>query len=136
MIPRGDPDRARLAPPFYDPVEAPYHPFGWQREVDLDPQPLAVEIIQHVQKPERTTIYFPAVVCMQTMRGPEAIRHEVPLRRLLRKSLPGSASTRSHSAHLARPKGALSQTFALSGGRLMLQSTSRETSMRVERNGN
>ena len=51
-----DPDRARLAAPFYGPVEAADDPFCGQREIYLDPQPFAVEVIQHVQKPERTAI--------------------------------------------------------------------------------
>jgi hypothetical protein len=44
-----DPDRARFSPPFYDPVEAPYDRLGRKREVHLDPQSFAVEVIQHVQ---------------------------------------------------------------------------------------
>ena len=59
-----DPYGAGFAAPFYDPVEASDDPFGGQREVDLDPQPLAVEAVQHVQQPECTAIA-------------EAIGHEI-----------------------------------------------------------
>ncbi len=31
-------------------------PFSWKREVHLDPQPFAVEIIEHVRQPERPTV--------------------------------------------------------------------------------
>jgi hypothetical protein len=52
------------ATPFDDPVQTVDDPFGWQREVDLDTQSLAVEVIQHVQQPKCTAIF-------------EAICHEV-----------------------------------------------------------
>ena len=58
------PDRAWLATPFDDPVQAANDPFGWQREIHFDAQPFAVEVVQHVQQPECTTIA-------------EAISHEV-----------------------------------------------------------
>lgn len=44
---------SRLAAPFDDAVEAPDDAFGRQREVDLDPQPLAVEVIEQVQQTGR-----------------------------------------------------------------------------------
>ncbi len=53
------PDRARLSPPFDDPVEAACHPFGWQREIDLDPQPFAIEVIKDIQQAKRTTVTQP-----------------------------------------------------------------------------
>jgi hypothetical protein len=39
-------------PPFQDAVEAPDDAFRMQGKVDLDAQPLAVEIVQHVPQPE------------------------------------------------------------------------------------
>jgi hypothetical protein len=45
-----------LAPTLDDPIQAWYHPFGWQREVDLDPQPFAVYVIRDVQQPKCTPI--------------------------------------------------------------------------------
>ena len=51
-----DPYGARFAAPYDNSVETSDDPFGRQREVDLDPQPFAVEVIQHVQQPERTAI--------------------------------------------------------------------------------
>ena len=43
-----DPYGARFAPPLDDPVQAANDPFGRQRKIDLDPQPFAVEVVQHV----------------------------------------------------------------------------------------
>ena len=40
-----DPYGAGFAAPFDDPVQATNDPFGWQREVDLDPQALAIEVV-------------------------------------------------------------------------------------------
>jgi len=57
---------AWLAAPYDDAVKASDDAFGWQREFDLNPQSLAVEIIQHVQQPERTAIT-------------QSVGHEVPL---------------------------------------------------------
>ena len=85
-----DPYDARLAAPFDDAVKTSDHPFGGQREVDFDAKSFAVEVVENIQQSKG-----PAVT--------QSIRHEVPLRRLLRKSLPGSAWTRSRSAHLAPP---------------------------------
>lgn len=51
-----DPYGAGFSALFNDPIKAPYHPFGWQREVDLDAQALAVEVIKHVQQSKRTAI--------------------------------------------------------------------------------
>jgi hypothetical protein len=48
MIPRGDPNSFWFSTPFDDPIEAANNPFGWQRKIDLDAEPLAVEVIQHV----------------------------------------------------------------------------------------
>jgi hypothetical protein len=49
MIPRGDPNGAWLAAPFDDPVQAADDPLGRKREIHLDPQSFAVEVIQHIQ---------------------------------------------------------------------------------------
>ena len=57
--PLSTPYRCRLFPPLDDPIEAPDLALGWQREVDLDAQPFAVEVVQHVQQPKRTTIFQP-----------------------------------------------------------------------------
>ncbi|EDM33276.1 hypothetical protein RTM1035_14867 [Roseovarius sp. TM1035] len=51
-----DPDRPGLSAPFYDPVQTTDDPFCRKREINLDPQSLTVEVIQYVQKPERTSI--------------------------------------------------------------------------------
>ena len=53
-----DPDRHRLSRPFDDPVEASCHPLGGPREIDLDPQTFAVEIIQNGQKPKSPAVPF------------------------------------------------------------------------------
>jgi hypothetical protein len=45
-------DGFRFAAPFDDLVERTNHAFGWQREVDLDPETLAVEIIDDVEQPD------------------------------------------------------------------------------------
>jgi hypothetical protein len=44
MIPRGDPNSFWFSTPFDDPIEAANNPFGWQRKIDLDAEPLAVEV--------------------------------------------------------------------------------------------
>jgi hypothetical protein len=36
--------------------QAADYPFCGQREVDLDPQPFAVEVVQHVQQPEGSAV--------------------------------------------------------------------------------
>jgi hypothetical protein len=41
-----------LAAPFDDLVQATDDPFGGQREVNLDAQAFAVEVVQHIQQPE------------------------------------------------------------------------------------
>jgi hypothetical protein len=43
-----DPDRQWFATPFDDLVQGSDDPLGWQREVALDAQAFAVEVIQHV----------------------------------------------------------------------------------------
>jgi hypothetical protein len=45
-----------FAAPFDNSVAASDGPFGGWREVDLAPQPRAVEAIRHVQQPERPAI--------------------------------------------------------------------------------
>jgi len=60
---------AWLAAPLDDPIEASGDAFGGQREVDLNAQAFPVEVVQHVQQPERTTIT-------------QSVGHEVPSRRL------------------------------------------------------
>ena len=47
-----DPNGRRFAAPFNDPVQAAHDTHGGQREVHLDPQPFAIEVIQNVQRPE------------------------------------------------------------------------------------
>ncbi len=39
-----DPNGPGFTPPFNDPIKAPDHPLGWQREVDLDPQASPIQI--------------------------------------------------------------------------------------------
>ena len=58
------PDCARFAAPFDDAVQAADDPLCGQREVNLDPQTLTVEVVQDIQQPKS-----PAVA--------EAIRHKV-----------------------------------------------------------
>ena len=43
-----NPDGAWLAAPFDDAIMAPDDAFGGQREIHLDAQPFAVEVVQHV----------------------------------------------------------------------------------------
>lgn len=40
-------------------IKAPDHAFGWQRKVNLDPQPFAVDLVDHVQHPELTVTTQP-----------------------------------------------------------------------------
>jgi len=54
-----NPDGTRRASPLDDPVEAADHPLGGQREVHLDAQSLAVEVVQYVQQPERSAVLQP-----------------------------------------------------------------------------
>ena len=51
-----DHDRQRLAAPFDDLVEGPDDPLGWQSEIDLDARAFAVEVVQHIQKPELSPV--------------------------------------------------------------------------------
>jgi hypothetical protein len=51
-----DPERAGLSAPFDDPIKAPDDPLSGQRDVHLNPQPFAVEVVQHIQQPERAAI--------------------------------------------------------------------------------
>ena len=44
------PNCAGCSAPLDDAVQASCHPFGGQREINLDPQPFAVKVIKHVQK--------------------------------------------------------------------------------------
>ena len=55
---------AGLAAPFDDPIKAPDHTLGGQGKVDLNPQALSVEVVQHLEQPESPPI-------------PKAIRHEI-----------------------------------------------------------
>jgi hypothetical protein len=48
MIPRGDPNSFWFSTPFDDPIEAANNRFGGQIKLDLDAEPLAVEVVQHV----------------------------------------------------------------------------------------
>jgi len=41
-----------FAAPFDDPVQAADDAFGGQGEIDLDPGPLAVKVVEHVQQPK------------------------------------------------------------------------------------
>lgn len=45
-------DCSRLATPLDDLLQGTDHASGWEREIDLDDQPFAVEVIQHVEQPE------------------------------------------------------------------------------------
>ena len=69
-----DTNGARFTAPFHDPVEASNDPRGgceegqktiWEiafptiGKIDLDAQPFAVEIVQHVQQPERPAVTQP-----------------------------------------------------------------------------
>ena len=48
--------RQRYAAPFDDLVQRPDHALSREREVDLNAQPLTVEVVQHAQKPEFAAI--------------------------------------------------------------------------------
>ena len=50
------PDRNWLSAPFNDPVERAYHAFGRQREVDLDSQTFAVEVVDHIEQTDPAPI--------------------------------------------------------------------------------
>jgi|GEM_PF-2308525 len=82
-----DPYGAGLTPPFNDPIKAPDHPLGWQREVDLDPQAFPIEVVQHVQQPE-----CPAI--------PKPIRHEIHRPGYIRRIRHRSASGLSRFSRL------------------------------------
>lgn len=66
-----DPDRQGLAAPFDDLVQGPDHPFGGQREIDLDAQALAVEVVQHVQQPELPPV---GEAIGHDVHGPDQVR--------------------------------------------------------------
>src|SRR5690606_1776047 len=51
-----DPYSQGLPAPLDDLIEGTNHPLSRQREVDLDAQAFAVEVIQHIQKPELAAI--------------------------------------------------------------------------------
>lgn len=51
-----DPDRLWRAAPINHLVQGPDNPLGRQREVDLNAQALAVEVVQNVQQPELAPI--------------------------------------------------------------------------------
>jgi hypothetical protein len=50
------PDCPGLSAPLDNAVQASDDPFGVQQEVNCDPQPFAVDIIQHAKKPEHTAM--------------------------------------------------------------------------------
>ena len=51
-----DPNACRLAAPFDDLVQAPDDALCWEREVDIDCQAFAIEVIENVEKPESSPI--------------------------------------------------------------------------------
>ena len=51
-----DPHSAGLAAPFDDAVKAPDHTLCGQGKVDLNRQTFSIEVVQHVQQPERPAI--------------------------------------------------------------------------------
>ncbi len=54
-----DPNACRLAAPFDDLVQAPDDALCRKREVDIDCQAFAIEIIKNVEKPEGSPIAKP-----------------------------------------------------------------------------
>ena len=49
-------DRVRFAAPFDNPVQRPDDTFGWQREIDLNTQALAIEIIDDVEQADAASV--------------------------------------------------------------------------------
>ena len=58
-------------------IKAPDHTLSRQGKVDLYAQPFAVEVIKHVQQPERTAIHCPAGECAHSPRGAQPVGHEI-----------------------------------------------------------
>jgi hypothetical protein len=54
-----DPNACRLATPFEDLIQAPDNTLCWEREVDIDCQAFAIEVIENVEKPESSPIAKP-----------------------------------------------------------------------------
>ena len=54
-----DPNACWLAAPFDDLVQAPDDALCWEREVDIDCQAFAIEVIENVEKPESSPIAKP-----------------------------------------------------------------------------
>jgi hypothetical protein len=50
------PNSTGLAAPFYDLNKAANDPFSLKQEVDLNAQPFAIEVVEHVQQQERPSI--------------------------------------------------------------------------------
>jgi hypothetical protein len=55
----GYPNSLRLAVPFNNLVQTSDHPLRGKREVNLDTQTFAVEVIQNIRKPKRTPVAKP-----------------------------------------------------------------------------
>jgi hypothetical protein len=66
-----DANGERFSPPFDDLVEAPDDAFSRQRKIHLDAQPLPVEVVQDVEKPELPTVL--QAVCHEVHR-PDHVR--------------------------------------------------------------
>jgi len=49
-------DGNRLAAPFDDAVKRSDHAFGWQREIDLDAETLAIVVVDHVEQADTAAI--------------------------------------------------------------------------------
>jgi len=64
-----EPDRLRCATPFDDLVQGLDNPLGGQREVDLDAQAFAVEVVENVQLAELAAVHCPAGHCGTMARG-------------------------------------------------------------------
>jgi hypothetical protein len=54
-----DPYGARLAAPLDNPIKAADDTFGGQREIDLDAQAFAVEVVENIQQSKSTAIAKP-----------------------------------------------------------------------------
>jgi hypothetical protein len=84
-----DPDRPGLAAPFDDAFQAPDDPFRRQGKVHLDPQPFAIEVVQHVQLPELATIAEPVSHEVHRPGDVQGIRHRQHVRLVALQPLAG-----------------------------------------------
>lgn len=82
-------DCSRLATPLDDLLQGTDHASGWEREIDLDAQSFAVEVIQHVEQPEAAPVAELVVHEVHRPHLVDGIGHRQRLGPLAHDALPG-----------------------------------------------